>query len=83
MGAIMGQLGEALFSKSRRAVLSILYGQPDRAFYLREIADKAGVGMGQIQGDVPAAVEFGRVAAAPVNTLRQQPHRCQEISVCF
>ena len=34
-------------------------------------------------GDVPAAVEFGRVAAAPVNTLRQQPHRCQEISVCF
>ena len=35
------------------------------------------------RGDVPAAVEFGRVAAAPVNTLRQQPHRCQEISVCF
>ena len=34
-------------------------------------------------GDVPAAVEFGRVAAAPVNTLRQQTHRCQEISVCF
>ena len=36
-----------------------------------------------VTGDVPAAVEFGRVAAAPVNTLRQQPHRCQEISVCF
>ena len=36
-----------------------------------------------ISGDVPAAVEFGRVAAAPVNTLRQQTHRCQEISVCF
>ena len=34
-------------------------------------------------GDVPAAVELGRVAAAPVNTLRQQTHRCQEISVCF
>ena len=36
-----------------------------------------------VHGDVPAAVEFGRVAAAPVNTLRQQTHRCQEISVCF
>ena len=35
------------------------------------------------EGDVPAAVEFGRVAAAPVNTLRQQTHRCQEISVCL
>ena len=34
-------------------------------------------------GNVPAAVEFGRVAVAPVNTPRQQPHRCQEISVCF
>ena len=37
----------------------------------------------RFRGDVPAAVEFGRVAAAPVNTLRQQTHRCQEISVCF
>ena len=37
----------------------------------------------ELTGDVPAAVEFGRVAAAPVNTLRQQTHRCQEISVCF
>ena len=39
--------------------------------------------LGAWLGDVPAAVEFGRVAAAPVNTLRQQTHRCQEISVCF
>ena len=49
------------------------------------IAD-SGILAGQLpehDGDVPAAVEFGRVAAAPVNTLRQQPHRCQEISVCF
>ena len=37
----------------------------------------------RLWGNVPAAVEFGRVAVAPVNTLRQQPHRCQEISVCF
>ena len=37
----------------------------------------------EMVGDVPAAVEFGRVAAAPVNALRQQTHRCQEISVCF
>ena len=36
-----------------------------------------------LTGNVPAAVEFGRVAAAPVNTLRQQTHRCQEISDRF
>ena len=47
-------------------------------------ANGEGVPQNDIQaGDVPAAVEFGRVATAPVNTLRQQTHRCQEISVCF
>ena len=46
----------------------------------KELVENA---MARQGGDVPAAVEFGRVAAAPVNTLRQQPHRCQEISVCF
>ena len=46
------------------------------AFYLKH-------NLRRNSGDVPAAVEFGRVAAAPVNTLRQQTHRCQEISVCF
>ena len=49
--------------------------------------DRRGVGEFVLEhstlGDVPAAVEFGWVAAAPVNTLRQQTHRCQEISVCF
>ena len=34
-------------------------------------------------GDVPPAVEFARVATAPVITLRQQTHRCQEISVVY
>ena len=37
----------------------------------------------QWAGNVPAAVEFGRVATTPVNTLRQRTHRCQEISDRF
>ena len=50
----------------------------------RELYGAGGVEEQTVRaGDVPAAVEFGRVAAAPVNTLRQQTHRCQEISVCF
>ena len=47
------------------------------------VRDRSGNKFSFEKGDVPAAVEFGRVAAAPVNTLRQQTHRCQEISVCF
>ena len=57
-------------------VLSVRGREDTRSSYRSYFADPKG-------GDVPATVEFGRVAAAPVNTLRQQPHRCQEISVCF
>ena len=39
--------------------------------------------MSELLGNVPAAVEFGRVATTPVNTLRQRTHRCQEISDRF
>ena len=49
----------------------------------QEVEDQRTYILATGRGDVPAAVEFGRVAAAPVNTLRQQTHRCQEISVCF
>ena len=36
-----------------------------------------------MDGDVPTAVELGRVAAARVNISTQQSFHCQEISVCF
>ena len=72
----------------RRGDLTVWFDEEAIANWM---ADKTGKPGGQRvysdmaieTGDVPAAVEFGRVAAAPVNTLRQQPHRCQEISVCF
>jgi len=45
-------IATALFPGSRRAVLGILYGSPDRAFYLREIIGIAGLGVGQIQREL-------------------------------
>jgi predicted nucleotidyltransferase len=60
MGTIVQEpLSVALFSKSRRVVLSILYGHPDRTFYLREIADMAGLGMGQIQRELKRLAKSG------------------------
>jgi predicted nucleotidyltransferase len=52
-------LSAALFPKSRRAVLAILYGHPDRAYYLREIAGWAGFGMGQIQRELQRFADSG------------------------
>lgn len=50
----------ALFPQTRRALLGLLYGLPDRAFYLREIAAKVGSGMGQVQR------ELGRLTRAGI-----------------
>ena len=45
-------LATALFPKSRRAVLGLLLSHPDDAFYLREIAQKTGLGTGHLQREL-------------------------------
>ena len=45
-------LSAALFGKTRRAVLSLLYGHADEAFYLRQVARMAGAGLGAVQREL-------------------------------
>lgn len=52
-------VGAALFPRSRRTVLGILYGDPERAYYLREIIALAGLGTGQIQRELARLSEAG------------------------
>ncbi len=49
----------ALFPQTRRALLGLLYGLPDRAFYLREIAARVGSGMGQVQRELKRLTQAG------------------------
>jgi len=53
-------IASALFGKTRRAVVGLLYAQPDEAFYLREILRATGVGRGALQR------ELGRLTAAGI-----------------
>lgn len=46
----------ALFGKTRRNVLALLFGQPDRSFYLREIVARAGGGISQVQKELEQLV---------------------------
>lgn len=46
----------ALFGKTRRNVLALIFGQPDRSFYLREIVARAGSGMSQVQKELEQLV---------------------------
>ncbi|MDH7499321.1 MAG: nucleotidyltransferase domain-containing protein [candidate division NC10 bacterium] len=53
------KLSETLFGKTRRAVLSLLYGHPGEAFYLRQLIRAAGVGLGTGQREVRRLSEAG------------------------
>jgi len=52
-------LSRTLFSKTRRAVFSLLYGHVDDAFYLREIVRAAGVGLGGVQRELKQLSDAG------------------------
>ena len=49
----------ALFGKTRRAVLSVLFTHPDESFYLREIVRATNAGMGAVQREVKQLLEAG------------------------
>jgi uncharacterized protein len=52
-------LSETLFSKNRRAVLGLLYGRPDRAFYLRQVVRVSRGGHGAIQRELQVLSDAG------------------------
>ena len=44
--------GTVLFGKSRRAILTLLYGHVDEEFYLRQIVRNTGLGIGPVQREL-------------------------------
>jgi len=47
-----GHLSSVLFGKTRRAILSLLHGHTDEAFYLRQIAKATRAGLGAVQREL-------------------------------
>lgn len=50
--ASRSSLSAALFGQTRRAVLALLYGHPDEAYYLRQIVRATGLGLGAVQREL-------------------------------
>lgn len=70
LGAIIPNMGtievgpaEALFTRTQRRVLGLLFGRPERSFYANEIVRHAGAGIGAVQR------ELERLAAAGLLTV--------------
>lgn len=53
------RLAAALFSRNRRAILGLLFGHTDEAFYLRQIVRATGGGTGAIQRELRQLVDAG------------------------
>lgn len=41
-------ISDALFTKTQQQLLRLLFGQPDKSFYSKEIVDRAGIGTGTV-----------------------------------
>ncbi len=50
---------QSLFPKSRLAVIALLYGRPDRAYYLRQIARESGLAVGNVQRELARLTDDG------------------------
>jgi predicted nucleotidyltransferase len=61
MGTRTGTLSNILFSGSRRSILALLYGHADEQFYLREIARRAGTGIGATQRELRQLTDAGLI----------------------
>jgi len=65
MGTIGGgqqkEISAALFGKTRRAVLALLFSNPERSYYLREIIRELDVGRGAVQRELENLTAAGIV----------------------
>ena len=74
MGTIQNKrkgLGEALFSKTQRQVLGLMFGNPDKSFYAKEVVRHAGIGIGTVQRELE---KLSRAGILTVKKIGNQKH---------
>jgi predicted nucleotidyltransferase len=52
-------LSSLLFGKTRKAILSLLYGHPEESYYLRQIVRRTGYGLGTVQRELILLTDAG------------------------
>jgi predicted nucleotidyltransferase len=70
MGAHHYDPGEALFTKTQRRILGLLFGAPERSFYANEIVRSAGVGIGAALRELDRLVSSGLLVAARIGNQK-------------
>ncbi|MEJ2535293.1 MAG: winged helix-turn-helix domain-containing protein [Gammaproteobacteria bacterium] len=65
------ELWRALFSRTRRRVIGLLFSQPGRTFYANEIVRSVAVGTGSVQRELTRLAEAGLLS---VRRIGNQVH---------
>lgn len=63
-------LGDALFTKTQRQVLGLLFGNPGRSFYAKEIVRHAGVGIGTVQRELEKLAGVGLLTVTQIGNQK-------------
>jgi hypothetical protein len=74
-GAPAVAAADALFATTRRRLLGLLFGQPDRSFHIRELAEASGSGYGATHRELQRLLQAGliRVDVGRLHMLRACP----------
>ena len=80
MGMKKTGLSEALFTKTQRRVLGLLFGNPDRSYYANEIVRFAAGGIGAVQRELERLAASGIVTVSKIgNQKHYQANRSSPI----
>jgi predicted nucleotidyltransferase len=63
-------LGDALFTTTQQRILALLFGQPERSYYAKELIRLAAAGSGAVQRELVRLVESGLVTVRAVGNQR-------------
>lgn len=61
----MDKVASTLFGKARQAVLTTLFEQPERSFFMRELSRMTGIGTGPLQHELAQLVEADLLLREP------------------
>jgi predicted nucleotidyltransferase len=81
MGTTGPSVATVLFTRTQRGVLALLFGAPDRSYYMNEIVRSAGLGVGTVHRELEALSACGLVSVASVGN--QKHYRANANSPIF
>lgn len=63
-------VADALFTGTQQRVLALLFGQPGRSFFTKELIDLAGVGSGGVQRELARLQQSGLVTQTAIGNQK-------------